>query len=254
MQKLNRTGEKHFTKKGDEVEIIEYFSAINCTVRFKDEFNTTLYNVTFHHTTKGNFKNPNGRTVHGVGYMGIGDYKSRINYKATEPYSFWERFIYRCYSKWFQQKISTYMGCSVDERWHNFQVFAQWFEENYNPETMQGWQLDKDILVKGNKIYSPETCCFVPAEINNLFVKSNSSRGKYPIGVSFCKSKKKFVAQLKRSGGTRLIGRYNTIEEAFQAYKTAKEEYIKEVADKWRGQITEKCYQAMYNYKVEITD
>lgn len=254
MQKLDRTGEKHFTKKGDEIEIIEYFSAINCTVRFKDEFNTTLYNVTFYDTTKGSFKNPNGRTIHGVGYMGIGDYKSRINYKVTEPYSFWEGVICRGYSKKFKEKSPSYKDVTVCEEWHNFQNFAKWYENNYNPETMQGWHLDKDILLKGNKNYSSDTCAFVPSEVNNLFVKSNSSRGKYPVGVSFCKSKKKFVAQLGRSGGTRFIGRYNTIEEAFQAYKEAKEQHIKEVANKWRGHIAEEVYQAMINYQVEITD
>ena len=112
--------------------------------------------------------------------------------------------------------------------------------------------LDKDILLKGNKIYSPETCCFVPQEINNLFIKRLRGRGKYPIGVSL--NKGKYFSEIS-CGNTRIsLGYFDTPQEAFQAYKTAKEAYIKEVADKWRGQITEQVYEAMYNYKVEIDD
>ena len=64
---------------------------------------------------------------------------------------------------------------------------------------MEGWQLDKDILIKGNKIYSPDTCCFVPSEINNLFVGCNKSRGSLPIGVTFNKRLKRYVAQISKN-------------------------------------------------------
>ena len=147
-----------------------------------------------------------------------------------------------------QEKQPSYIGCLVDEEWHNFQNFAEWFEDNY----VEGWHLDKDILIKGNKIYSPETCCFVPLEINSLFTKSDKIRGEYPIGVS--KKDKKYQANVNKNSGFIFLGAFNTPEEAFQVYKTAKEDYIKEVADKWRGQITEQVYQAMYSYQVEITD
>ena len=117
---------------------------------------------------------------------------------------------------------------------------------------MQGWELDKDILFKGNKIYSPETCCFIPREINQIFPKRDLKRGEYPIGVT--RKRGKFSAQLSTKDFNKNLGVFNTPEEAFQAYKSAKESYIKEVADKWKDQIEPRVYQAMYNYQVEITD
>ena len=105
---------------------------------------------------------------------------------------------------------------------------------------MKGWCLDKDILVKGNKIYSPETCCFVPKGINLLFGKNNAKRGNYPIGV--CKFKNKFQATINIKGKTISLGHFDTPEEAFEAYKTAKEAYIKEVADEWKDRIEEDVY------------
>ena len=118
---------------------------------------------------------------------------------------------------------------------------------------MQGWELDKDILIKGNKVYSPETCCFVPQEINCLFTNCKSVRGKYPIGVTKTVNGK-YKARINKNGDRIDLGLFDTPEEAFQVYKIAKELHIKEVADKWRGQITEPCYEAMYAYEVEITD
>ena len=118
--------------------------------------------------------------------------------------------------------------------------------------------LDKDILVKGNKIYSPETCMFVPQNINKLFTKSNKIRGKYPIGVYFNKNANKFKAQCRifYNGKTQQesLGLYNTIEDAFNAYKQFKEANIKQMADEYKGKIPDKLYEAMYDYKVEITD
>lgn len=140
------------------------------------------------------------------------------------------------------------------EEWHNFQNFAKWFEENYNLETMEGWYLDKDILIKGNKIYSSETCCFVPQEINSIFTDRKSCRGELPIGVRLMNRCKKFYAIISVYGKQKIIGSYNTPEEAFEAYKTEKEKYIKEVADKWRKLIDTRVYQALYNHQVEITD
>ena len=159
----------------------------------------------------------------------------------------------RCYSEKHQNNNLTYIGCTVVEEWKCFQSFAEWYYESYNSDIMDRWEIDKDILIKGNKIYSPETCAFVPAEINSVFTKTNSKRGIYPIGVSLHKEGK-FQAKLLKNKKQIYLGLFNTPEEAFQTYKTAKEQYIKEMADKWKTQIDLRVYEAMYNYKVEITD
>ena len=112
--------------------------------------------------------------------------------------------------------------------------------------------LDKDILIKGNKVYSPETCVFVPTAINNLFVKKQRSRGDYPIGVR--KLKQRYSAYLGIKGKTKTIGVYDTVEDAFFSYKSAKEVYIRQVADEYKNIIPTKLYTAMINYEVDISD
>jgi hypothetical protein len=252
--KLDRVGEKNITNEGYTVEIVEYFGKENCTVKFIENSNT-LKNIQYIAFKLGTVKNPHHTSVYGVGFLGVGKYKTSINKVATNEYRIWKSVIRRCYDDKELEKSPTYKGCSVAEEWHNFQNFAKWFEENYNPEYMEGWHLDKDILSKENKIYSPDTCAFVPQEINSLFTKTTCTRGEYPIGVYFSKKGRKFATQISKGTKQRLfLGYYNTTEQAFQVYKTAKEGYIKEVADKWKGQITERVYEVMYNYKVEITD
>lgn len=164
----------------------------------------------------------------------------------------------RCYSDECQKKHPTYKDCTVCEEWHNYSDFKEWFDNNYYEIEGERMALDKDILVKGNKIYSPNTCVFVPQNINTLFIKSNKTRGKYPIGVYFRKDKNKYQAQCRivYNGKTQqeFLGLYNTIEDAFKVYKQFKENCIKQVADEYKDKIPNNLYEAMYNYKVEITD
>ena len=162
----------------------------------------------------------------------------------------WRSMLSRCYSKKYQEKEPSYIDCSVCEEWLLFSNFKKWFDENY----VDGYALDKDILIKGNKVYSPDTCCFVPQEINAMLTKCNRTRGMYPIGVSKCKNR--FRVYLSVSGSRLFLGSFVTIEEAFNAYKKAKEAHIKEVAQRYyvKGEITERVYDALMRYEVEITD
>ena len=250
---IDRVGEKFTTKQGYEIEIIEYICHKNCIIKFNDKRGTTLSNVRFDHIKEGSVSNPYHHSVLGVGYLGIGEYTVKINGVTCLCYRVWNDMLRRCYSEKHQNNNLTYIGCTVVEEWKCFQNFAGWYYKNYNSDTMNGWELDKDILIKGNKIYSPETCAFVPAEINGIFTKTNSKRGVYPIGVSLHKEGR-FQAKVLKNKKQAYIGIFDTPEEAFQAYKKAKEEYIKEVADKWKDKIDPRVYKAMYNYKVEITD
>jgi hypothetical protein len=244
---VNRVGEKYMTNEGYVIEIIEYFNHKNCTIKFEDS--SIIKNRRFGNIQRGQIRNSFHKSVFGVGYFGVGKYNRKSYFKIYEA---WKSMLGRCYDEKYQEKFPTYIECIVCEDWYNFQNFAKWYEKNYNPESMKSWHLDKDILIKGNKIYSPGTCSFVPNEINSLFIKRASKRGKYPIGVT--KRRSRFFACMNTVSKKNYIGYFDTIEEAFQAYKTAKEKHIQEVAEKWRGQITEKTYQALINYKVEITD
>lgn len=184
---------------------------------------------------------------------GVGIFDSDLattNEKVLMANRVWRSMLSRCYSKKYQEKEPSYIDCSVCEEWLLFSNFKKWFDENY----VDGYALDKDILIKGNKVYSPDTCCFVPFEINALLIKSNRKRGLYPIGV--CKCENRFRAYLSVSCSRLFLGSFVTIEEAFTAYKQAKEAYIKEVAQRNydKGEITERVYDALMRYEVEITD
>lgn len=240
----NRVGETHITFEKYSVKIIESKGYKNCTVQFED--GTILTEMQYGHIKRGAIRNPFHKSVYNIGYIGQGKYNT--SYKKC--YKSWQRVVERGYSVKWKEKYPSYKDVTVDECWHNFQNFAEWFEKNYT----EGFELDKDILVKGNKHYSPKTCCFVPSELNKCFTKREAKRGKYPIGVSFHKKLKRFITSLNRNGDIILLGYYDTPEEAFEVYKFAKESWVKELANKWQEDITEKCYQALINYKVEIND
>lgn len=240
-------GKEFITTEGYKAIILEYDGFYKSKILLSD--GTILKNIALDKLRKGNIKNPYHITAFGVGFFGVGNYKSSCNKKTTKNYLTWKTMMQRCYDKKYQEKQPSYIDCNILKEWHNFQNFAKWFEDNYTED----FCLDKDILIKGNKIYSSETCCFVPQEINALFTKCDSVRGDYPIGVRLRKSSR-YQARLSKNGRRVNLGTFDTPEEAFQAYKTAKELYIKEVADKWKDQITEQTYKAMYNYVVEITD
>lgn len=185
--------------------------------------------------------------------FGINDYNEKVvkDGRVIKSYSTWREMIKRCYKGYsYSSRNYVYNECFVCDEWKYFSNFKKWFDENY----IDGYQLDKDILVKGNKIYSPDTCCFVPQEINKVLTFHNRKRGELPLGIF--KSKTNFIVHVNTNGLPNYLGSFNTIEDAFFAYKQAKEAYIKEVAQKYynEGKITKKVFDALMNYEVEITD
>ena len=242
------------------MEIIEYRKSNDIDVYF-EEYNWIFYHTQYDNFRKGTLKCPYERRTYNIGYLGEGKYKTRVNNRKTEYYEEWIGMLRRCYNnnQRDRNKRPKYDGCTVCEEWHNFQNFAKWYEENYYEIKEEKMCLDKDILVKGNKIYSPQTCVFVPNRINVLFTKSDKIRGDFPIGVTYHKRDKVFESKMCYMDKNKIkhscyLGRYNTSEEAFESYKKAKENYIKQVADEYKPYIPKELYDAMYNYKVEITD
>jgi hypothetical protein len=114
---------------------------------------------------KGKFKDKMSPSVFGIGFFGDGEYKTRENGKNTKVYNAWTNMLERCYDEKFQARNPTYKGCTVDKDWHSYQTFANWYFENH-PTDGKDYQLDKDFLVKGNKIYSADTCCFLTPQQN----------------------------------------------------------------------------------------
>ena len=203
------------------------------------------------------------RLVEGHGYFGEGIYKSRDkNGKKTKCYNTWKHMLTRVYNKKYKEKHPTYENCTICEEWLNFQNFAKWYEENYYEVEGQRMHLDKDILIKGNKMYSSETCVFVPQRINELFTKNNRIRGDYPIGITYHKRDKVLDVRCSIYDNNTHSKKLVNIKRlpldkpflAFTYYKNFKENYIKEVADEYKDRIPKELYDAMYRYEVEIND
>ena len=249
--KIDRTGEVGVSRYGEKMTIVRYGGKADIDVQFQD--GTVVEHKRYDHFKEGKIKNPMTPSVWGVGFIGIGKFKPcDENGKITKCYYTWMHMLERCYSSKYHEKEPMYKGCKVDEKWHNFQVFAQWFYEHYYEIENERMALDKDVLHKGNKFYSADTCVFVPQSINNLFTKRDKLRGELPIGVR--KHGNKFQAQLTKDNKVIALGTYPTPNEAFLAYKIAKEEYIKEVAEEYKDKIPYRLYEALMNYEVEIDD
>lgn len=256
---VNRVGEENYNNFGSKMIIVEYRNAHNIDVYFP-EYNWVFKGAGYNKFKKGNVKCPYEKRCYDVGYLGEGKYKVKENGKTTKCYRAWHGMLMRCYDSKYHKKYPTYKDCESSKEFHNFQNFGDWFVDDYYEIEGQKMCLDKDILNKGNKIYSPENCVFVPQNINMLFIKRNKNRGDYPIGVSYNKRDKKFEAQCSvynyktNKRNIIFLGYYETPEQAFEAYKGFKEKHIKEVANYYKDKIPTKLYNAMYDYEVEITD
>ena len=175
--KIDRTGERGINNFGSEMVIAEYRKYSDIDVYFP-EYDCIVKNKGYKEFKNGKIKCPYERRYHGVGYLGEGKYKANENGKDTSIHQTWHGMLRRCYSEKYHEKYPTYKDCEVSEEFHNFQNFARWYNDNYYEIEGETMCLDKDILVKHNKIYSPETCIFVPQSINLLFIKNDKSRGK----------------------------------------------------------------------------
>lgn len=207
---------------------------------------------------KGTVKDYYIPSAHGVGITGkkyTPTYKDQFGKRKTRAeYSIWNDMLRRCYSQKRIVKQPTYKGCTVSENFKHYEYFYEWCN-NQIGFGKECWELDKDLLVKGNKLYSEDVCVFLPKELNLLLIKSNRLRGETPIGVSYHKVSEVFSAQMnRREEGTLHIGYYKTPEEAFYAYKEAKEAFIKEQTLKWKDEIDPRAYKALMSYQVDIDD
>ena len=254
---IDRTGEEGLNNFGSKMIIKEYRKRVDIDVYFP-EYDWTFEHARYSNFKKGGIKCPYEPRYYGVGCLGEGKYKMSENGKNTDEYNIWYHMLRRCYDPKFHERESTYKGCKVEEYLLNFQNMCEWIEENYYEVPGEKMHLDKDILCKGNKVYSRDTCIFVPQRINNLFTKSDKSRGKNPIGVTELPSGNYQVQCWAGNGKQIYLGTYITKEEAFQVYKQCKKKVIKETIDSYEGKIPEPHYgrlkTAMYNYEVEIDD
>lgn len=244
-------GDTFTTNEGCAAIVIEYLSSYKVLVEFNDQYKHRKW-VRADDLRKGAVKNPHHPSKFGIGCIGVGKHKVKVNGKLTIAYVVWGNMLQRCYYEKSLLRNPTYIGIKVCNKWLNFQVFADWFE---NSNYRDVWSLDKDILKKGNKLYCPEYCSFVPPQINSLLTGCNASRGEYPIGVSYSVRDCVYTATCNDGHGEFVwLGRYATPDEAFVVYKHYKEKIIKEVANEYIDDLDPRVYDALVNYEVNIND
>ena len=268
MQKIDRTGEVGVSNEGCVMKIVEYNNNYDVIIEFQDEHKYRVH-TQYVNFQKGQCKNPFFASVFGHGYLGIdkeGNVPKTKEFKdgkwvQTWEYNKWKNMLQRCFDNKYKEKEPTYKNVTCCERWLCFVNFLEDLEalkKEYNWSNDEKLNLDKDILHKDNKVYSLENCVLVPDYINFLFTKNDVKRGVYPIGVSYHKGAKKYQARCRINGKLIGLGLYNTPEEAFSAYKIAKEQEIKRVANECilKGYITQesRLYNSMMGYQVKIDD
>ena len=227
-----------------DFKIIKYLSANKVLVKFL-KTGTEVW-CTKKSAFDGNVKDKYFPTICGVGYYGNALPK-RSCPKIERAYSVWFKMLSRCYDARNKQS-KNYGDCSVSENFTSFEYFLSWYLSQVGSDK-GNWQLDKDLLVKGNRVYSEDTCCLVPVEINNLLTRYTKESGTCK-GVYYNKKLGKFSAHLLG----RYIGLFSTELEAFQVYKQAKESYIKDVANKWKDQIDIRVYNSLISWEISFDD
>ena len=234
-----------------DFKILKYNDSYNVDIQFLK----TGYEMVAQlgHIKNGVVKDPYLASVYGIGVLGT-KYPTKINDVQTKEYVLWKEMLRRCYSDSLKKRYPTYIDCEVSDKFKSYEYFYEWCHKQIGFDN-DGWQLDKDLLIKGNKFYSESTCVFIPAEINSMLIKSDKIRGKHHIGVYWDKTHKAFAAQVsKNKGKQEFLGYFKTELEAFNAYKTAKESFVKEQANKWKSQIDIRAYNALMKYEVNIDD
>lgn len=241
------------------MEIVEDNGSSDIVVKFKDNYKTKVH-TQYCNFKSGSVKNPYYSSVYSVGMVGT-KYPRSINCKNIREYDIWNNILERSYSLKYKKRQPSYKEVTCCEEWLNYENFYDWlhsqpnFDKWYNNKR---WAIDKDILVKRSKHYSPKTCCLVPQNVNCLFLKREAERGKYPIGVRY-RDSYGFLASCHNpfTNKSEKLGSYSTPENAFYfGYKPYKEGVIRQVAqiEFDADNITEECYRAMMNYEVEIDD
>lgn len=248
----NRLGESKLNNQGRKMTVVKYRSDSDIDVQFENGF--VVEGTQYQLFERGTISDPFYPSLYGVVYMGMRTPYSKSN-EYAKPYEVWSGMMKRCYNEHCTRHI-WYEDCEVDERWHNFATFYQWWNENYYelPDGMGRIELDKDFKVKECRIYSPDTCLLIPQRINGAKPKARTIDREFPIGLTYQANRGKYQVRMNKYGRDTIIGLYDTKEEAFAVLKREKEGELKRLAELYKLYIPKEVYDAVINYEVEITD
>lgn len=242
MQKKHhiKTGDIFITNENCQVKVIQYVDRKNVLIEFQDKHKHQTY-VQVGHLVRGAVRNPYKPSVCGIGFTGVGRYAPKVNGKRTQVYSVWHSMFNRCYNPNQFEKNPTYQDCEVCEAWHNFQVFAEWYESQ--PFSNLDYEIEKDLLIEGNRVYSPTTCLLAPKAINSLFRGHKRIDENMPMGVY--QKEHGFQSLIRMNGILVNLGFFNNAQDASNAYQKAKKEYVKQKALEWQNRIDERLFDAL---------
>lgn len=247
----DRLGKTSTNRLGSKMWITRYGGSTDIDVQFENGY--FVKGTQYNNFIKGAMNNPYDISVYGHGYIGVGNFRVSTKGKHSIEYIAWKSMLNRCYGKNYHKNSPTYVGCEVDEKWLNFQNFAKWFQHNYYSLENSRMELDKDIIKKGNRVYSEDLCVFVPQEINRILTKTNANRGSLPIGVE--KRGNKYTATCCNGNKKQVyLGSFDSSDEAFIAYKSYKENLLSDIADSYKDRIPNILYRSLKDYEVDIND
>lgn len=249
--------EEKCNNQGCLMKIVEYNSNNDMVVEFQDKYGYKTH-AQYCNFKTGSIKNPYHNSVYGIGMIGV-KYLTCVNGQQTKEYRTWLQMLRRCFSQREKKRLTYYQEAICCEEWLLYENFYEWLHNQDNFDKWysgERWAVDKDIIIKNNKLYSPTTCCLVPQNINCLLLKRDALRGDLPLGVRRNGNKFRAACGNPFTGKQERFGVYKTPEEAFYAYKSRRENYIKQVAkiEYESGNITKQCYDALMNYVIEIND
>lgn len=227
------------SKSWGQFKIVNYTNSRNVEVEFIDT--GTRMTAQLGAVREGKIKDYMYPSVYGVACLGA---------KILEPE---DRYIYRHWVGIIErihrpgtESYRKYKDCSVAEQWLNFQNYMQWFKEAPN---QKGWQLDKDLLVLGNRQYGPETCAFVPPSVNQFLVH-HPKESDLPVGVCFHINKGSYMGSIRVNGKSVHLGVGDCPEDLFLLYKSRKEQEAKNLAEQYKDSLDPRAYESLNNYTV----
>lgn len=237
-------GKEFENKLGEKCFVIDYKSSKEVVVMFYDGYYTTTQ---MSNIRKGAVKNPFSEQGKFLGF-GVADVKVSTKSPLYKYRRLWEAMITRVHSK----ADKAYHNVTVSQDWAMLSTFLEDIKSfsGYDRVLTDGWVLDKDILSVNDKIYSKDTCCFVPPEINSLLVNMDKPKGNHPLGVHFCNREGKFVAQMHTKTTTKHIGYFSCPSKAHTAYKCEKQQYINRIVELYKDALDTKVYRALLNCMV----
>lgn len=246
MSDLVKVGEVYPTRSGT-LTVLEYVRAVEVLIRHNDEHGHEMWTQA-DRIRKGGVRNPFEKRKDGLSFTGYGYCHTLPEEVRADIYKRWNSLVRRtlCPTFYVPNRRNSYEDVTLCEEWHNFQNFCRFCAENkyYHRD----FHLDKDLLVRGNKIYSPEACCFLPQYLNGVISINYETGNGLPVGVN--KKGSKYEAAISYKGSRKRIGVYSTTEEASVAYVKAKEAYVKELALEWKDKIDPRAFEALMNWTV----